>query len=153
MISRGPYIIGFNFMDVSCVLSFAHIKPHSVLNIKFVICSLMIIYELMLLLTLLKPLLHFQMKLPHLFSEHVCFICLLFHSMYVFLLLSINNIKRWGWKTTKTSLKIKCMGGRMSFLVIRVLDINYLFIPCLWLLIVISSQQLDPSFVNTSVYL
>ena len=53
--SRGPYLSGFNFMDVPCVLSFAHIKPHSVLNIKFVICSLLIISELMLLLTPKSP--------------------------------------------------------------------------------------------------
>ena len=46
---KRPISRGFNFMDVPCVLYFDHIKPQFVLNIKFVIYSLMIMYELMLL--------------------------------------------------------------------------------------------------------
>jgi hypothetical protein len=39
-------------------------------------------------------------------------------------------------------------GERMNFPIIGMLNINYLFIPCLWVLVFISSQQLDQICVH-----
>ena len=97
---------------------------------------------------LLQCLMYLQMDLPNLFKKLLHFQCF---SCDVFLdssLLSIDNIQGWRWKIPKESFKKGLASRIMDCYVVRVLNVDNIFILCVLMLLIVTPQMLYQSPID-----
>jgi hypothetical protein len=67
-------------------------------------------------------------------------------------LFSINNIQGKRWKISKASFKRGLTSRSMDYSVIRVLNVDHIFIPGLWMLLIVTPQKLYQILLTTYVF-
>jgi hypothetical protein len=88
------------------------------------------------------------MDLPNIFNKFITFNASPMMSSLTPPCFHIDNIQGKRWKIPKASFKRGLTSRSMDYSIIRVLNVDHIFIPGLWMLLIVTPQKLNQSLVD-----